>query len=170
MFRNGCSYRRGSRVTVTSTCGMVKLKLHLGKPLKIEPGQYLNLWMPSVSLGACLQSHPFVVTSWSAEPQTSLDMLIQPRRGLTRDLLLLAHQNASNRWAVVGGPYGQTIPAGKYATVVMVADGIGIAAQLPYLQKLIHGYHARQVFTRRIHLIWQVNDIGKHPSYTSRRH
>ena len=63
------------------------------------------------------------------------------------------------------GPYGQTISAGKYEKVVMVADGVGIAAQLPYLQKLIHGYHTRQGFTRRIHLIWQISDIGKrHPS------
>lgn len=163
IFRNGCSYRRGSRVTITSTCGMVQLKVHLAKPLQIEPGQFVNLWMPSVSLGACLQSHPFLVTSWSAEPQRTLDIFVQPRRGMTRDLLHLARQGAvlENRWAVFGGPYGQTIPAGQYEKVVMVADGVGIAAQLPYLQKLIHGYHARQAFTRRIHLIWQVSDIGK---------
>lgn len=43
---------------------------------------------------------------------------------------------------------------------MMVADGAEIAAQLPYLKRLIHGYHARQVFTRRIHLIWQISDMG----------
>ncbi|KAK5400827.1 hypothetical protein LTR06_011211 [Exophiala xenobiotica] len=158
IFRNGCSYRRGSRVTITSTCGMVQLKVHLAKPLQIEPGQFLNLWMPSVSLGACMRSHPFLVTSWSAEPQRTLDIFVQPRRGMTRDLHHLTRQGAvlENRWVVFGGPYGQTIPAGQYEKVVMVADGVGIAVQLPYLQKLIHGYHARQAFTRRIHLIWQV--------------
>lgn len=146
-----------------STCGMVQLKVHLAKPLQIEPGQFLNLWMPSVSLGACLQSHPFFVTSWSAEPQRTLDIFVQPRRGMTRDLLRLTRQGAvlENRWVVFGGPYGQTLPAGQYEKVVMVADGVVIAAQLPYLQKLIHGYHARQAFSRRIHLIWQVSDIGK---------
>ncbi|KAJ9493422.1 hypothetical protein H2202_011104 [Exophiala xenobiotica] len=77
IFRNGCSYRWGSRVTITSTCGMVQLKVHLAKPLQLEPGQFLNLWMPSVSLGACLQSHPFLVTSWSAEPQRTLDIFTQ---------------------------------------------------------------------------------------------
>ncbi len=165
LVRNGWSHRQGSRVTATSSCGMVKLKLHLCKPLKIEPGQYLNLWMPSVSMGAFLQSHPFMVTSWSIEPQTSLDFLIQPRRGITRDLLRLTRLGApiKSKWVVFSGPHGHTVPVGQYETVVMVADGVGIASQLPYLKKLIHGYHARRMVTRRIHLIWQISDIGENP-------
>jgi NAD(P)H-flavin reductase len=59
------------------------------------------------------------------------------------------------------GPHGQVLPVGKYETVMMVADGVGIAAQLPYLKSLIHGYHARRVVTRRIHLVWQIDSLGK---------
>jgi hypothetical protein len=45
--------------------------------------------------------------------------------------------------------------------ILMVASGFGIAAHLPYLKQLIYGYNAREVRTRRIHLVWQVRDIGK---------
>lgn len=160
--RSGCFRHRRSRAIITGSCGMVKLRLHLSQPLKIEPGQHINLWMPSVRFWSFLQSHPFVVTSWAATPQTTLDIFIQPRRGFTRDLLHLANQGkqADNKWVMFSGPHGQIIPTGKYEKVVMIADGAGIAAQLPHLKRLIHSYHARQVFTRRIHLIWQISDIG----------
>ena len=45
--------------------------------------------------------------------------------------------------------------------ILKVASGFGIAAHLPYLKQLIHGYNAREVRARRIHLVWQVRDIGK---------
>jgi hypothetical protein len=37
----------------------------------------------------------------------------------------------------------------------------GLPLQLPYLKQLIHGYNAREVRARRIHLVWQVRNIGK---------
>ena len=50
---------------------------------------------------------------------------------------------------------------GEYQNIVMVASGFGIAAQLPYLKQLIYGYNTREVRARRVHLIWQIQDIGK---------
>jgi NAD(P)H-flavin reductase len=50
---------------------------------------------------------------------------------------------------------------GGYKNILMVASGFGIAAQLPYLKRLIHGYNARQLCARRVHLVWQVRDIRK---------
>ena len=160
--RNRFSYYRRSQATITSACGMVKVRIQLSKPLRVEPGQYIKLWLPSASFWAFLQCHPFVVTSWSVTPQSTIDLFVQPRRGFTRELLHLARpvKEAKPRWVMFSGPYGQTIPVGRYEKVMLVADGAGIAAQLPYLKRLIHGYHARQVFTRRIHLIWQISDMG----------
>jgi len=43
----------------------------------------------------------------------------------------------------------------------MVASDYGIAVQLAYLKQLIHGYNARELRARRVHLIWQVRDIGE---------
>ena len=50
---------------------------------------------------------------------------------------------------------------GKYEKIVMVANGFGIAAHLPYLRRLIHGYNSYEIRIRRIHLVWQIQDIGK---------
>ncbi|EDN92181.1 hypothetical protein SS1G_08043 [Sclerotinia sclerotiorum 1980 UF-70] len=45
----------------------------------------------------------------------------------------------------------------------MVASDFGIAAQLPYLKQLIHGYNTRKLRAQRIHLVWQVRDIAVQP-------
>lgn len=147
--------------TVSSSHGMVKVKLQLRKPLQVDAGQYINLWIP-LGLRSAGQSHPFVVTSFVDGPSTTLELFVQPRRGLTRDLL---HQTSYRKHAqttasICFGPYGRSMAVGKYTKVVLAADDVGIAAHLPYLKKLIYGYHHRQVITRRIHLIWQISDIG----------
>ena len=111
-----------------------------------------------------LQSHPFVVTSWSPEEQTQLELFVEPRRGLTRALLY--HTQAgekgakfSSRWVLFSGPHGITAFVGEYESVLMT--GFGMAALLPYLSQLIHGYQTRKIYTRRIRVIWQVQRIGK---------
>lgn len=161
--RNGVFRWRRSRATITCSAGVVHLKLYLSKSLNIKPGQHINIWIPSVSAGAWLQIHPFVVTSWTAEPQSTLDLFVQPRGGFTKNLLRIASRGkrAEDKWVLFSGPHGQTVPAGEYDRVLLVADGAGIAALLPYLKRLIHGYHAGQVSTRKIHLVWQISDIGK---------
>lgn len=163
LIRNGVFHHQCSRATMTCSVGMVHLRLHLARPFHIKPGQHINLWMPSVSLGACLQVHPFVVTSWTAGPQSTLELFVQPRRGFTRDLLRLASRGSpgDDRWVMFSGPHGQAVPVDEYDNVLLVADGVGIVAQLPYLKRLIHGYHTGQVMTRKIHLVWQISDIGK---------
>jgi hypothetical protein len=55
-----------SRATITHDSGAVKIQLHLEKPLRVEAGRYVNLWMPSVSFWSFLQTHPFTVISWAA--------------------------------------------------------------------------------------------------------
>jgi len=62
------------------------------------------------------------------------------------------------------GPYGLSAPVGEYESVLMIASGFGMAAQLPCLKQLIHGYQTRKVVTHRIRVIWQVEHIGKHSS------
>ena len=59
------------------------------------------------------------------------------------------------------GPHRKSIPMDDCENILMAAGGFGIAAHLPYLKQLIHGYNDREVRARRIHLVWQVRDIGK---------
>lgn len=108
-----------------------------------------------------------MVTSWADGKQKSLDLFIEPRRGLTRDLL--SHTGAvGSRLVLFGGPHGISAPVGEYETILIIASDFGIAAHLPYLKQLIHGYNVRKVRARRIHLVWQLSDIGE--SWTDRSH
>lgn len=59
------------------------------------------------------------------------------------------------------GPHEKSIFMDDCENILMVANGFGIAAHLPYLKQLIHGYNAREVRAQWIHLVWQVQDIGK---------
>jgi hypothetical protein len=149
---------------ITHEYGAVKVRIQLQKPLDVKAGQAINLWMwmPSVSFWSFLQSHPFVVISWAEKPQDHLDLFIEPRRGLTRELLYHAKSgHTMNPWVLFNGPYGKSIPIEDCENILIVASGFGIVAHLLYLKQLIHGYNAHEVRARRIHLVWQVQDIGK---------
>jgi predicted ferric reductase len=151
----------------------IKVELTLSRPLKVKAGQYINLWIPSLSFWSIFQSHPFIVASWSDGEQNSLDLFIEPRRGITQKLLhhLIPGTDGSQprldgslpRLALFSGPHGISAPVGDYETVLMVTSGSGIVAQLPYLKQLIYGYNARKSRTRRVHLVWQLETRGKVP-------
>lgn len=159
--RNGVFRYRCARAHITQEHGAVRVRIQLQKSLKVKEGQAINLWMPSVSFWSFLQSHPFVVISWAEKPQDHLDLFIEPQRGLTRELLYHAKNgHAINPLLLFSGPHGKSIPMDDGENILIVASDFGIAAHLPYLKKLIHGYNAREVRARRIHLVWQVRDIN----------
>ena len=162
-----------SQARITHFEDAIKVELTLSRPLKVKAGQYINLWIPSLSFWSIFQSHPFTVASWSDGKQDSLDLFIEPRGGITRKLLhhLTPGTDGSQprldgslpRLALFSGPHGISAPVGDYETVLMVASGSGIVAQLPYLKQLIYGYNARKSRTRRVHLVWQLETRGKAP-------
>ncbi|OQU97172.1 FAD-binding domain-containing protein [Cladophialophora immunda] len=142
---------------------VVTLQVRLASPLQVKPGQYICLWIPWFGR---LQSHPFMITSWSDESLESLNIFVEPRDGLTRKLLRYSDSSRERGTlynALFSGPHGITVPAGNYETVLMMADGFGIVSHLSYLKQLIHGYNACRIRTRRIHLVWQLEtkvDLG----------
>lgn len=182
VYRNKAIGAGLSRTYVTCDGDAVKLRLRLSRHVKVEPGQYIGLWVPAISLRSSLQSHPFAVTIWSQGKQPYLDLLIEPRKGWTRKLLelgrannkMLGEQKGSGAkeggitlndgvlsyLAFFTGPHGPTAPASDYETVVMIASGYGIASQLPYLKQLLYGYNACKTRNRRIHLVWQPGTEG----------
>lgn len=158
MFRNKAWGRHFPRAFITHIDQTVMIRMTMSRPIEVKAGQYINLWIPSVSFWSFLQSHPFVVTNWADGKQDTLELFIQPRRGLTRELFshgTLDERGSVPRLALFSGPHGISVPVGEYETVLMVATGFGIAAQLPYLRKLIHGYNNCKARTRRVHLVWQ---------------
>jgi NAD(P)H-flavin reductase len=142
VFRNqtwGCKL---PRAYITRFNNIVRIRITVLRPVEIKAGQYINLWIPSVSW-YIFQSHPFVVTNWAEGKQGILELFIQLRGGLTCELFsygMLDMYDSVPRRAFFSGPYGISIPVMEYETILMVATGFGIAAQLPYLRKLIYGY------------------------------
>lgn len=65
----------------------IHIRVILSHPVKLNAGQYIYLWLPSATFWSWAQSHPFMVTSWSHREQDSLEILVQPRRGLSAGLL-----------------------------------------------------------------------------------
>lgn len=104
-----------------------------------------------------------MVTSWSQGEQGVLDLLVQPRRGLTKTLVRQPHAVGSSgfsSWALYSGPHGISEHVDNYESVLLVACGAGLAAVIPYVKKLIHGYNTCRSHVRRVHLIWQVESLG----------
>lgn len=154
----------------TNDNGPVQLTIVLQEALEMKAGQYVNIYIPSVGIRSfiSIQTHPFVVASWTGKRQTKLELLIEPRRGWTRNLKTRAIP-ASGESGGLGrvlftGPHGAIIPVDSYEYILMVASGYGIVAHLPLLERLVQGTLAREVRARRIRLVWECEDIGKHSS------
>ena len=163
VFRNKAWGRSWSRAYITRINDTVKIRIIASRLVDVKAGQYINIWIPSVNW-YIFQSHPFVVTNWVEGKQGTLELFVQPKRGLTRELSshgTLDARDSIPRLALFSGPHGISIPVVEYKTVLMVATGFGIAAQLPYLRKLIHGYQTCKTRTRRVHLVWQLQSLGK---------
>ncbi|KAH1598470.1 hypothetical protein KXX44_005587 [Aspergillus fumigatus] len=138
----------------------LKIRVALPRPMHVKAGQYVNLWMPSVSFSSWLQCHPFMVTSWSPGRQDVLDLFVQARHGLTEKLRARAAlEGTASFTAFVSGPYGRSEPVGEYESVLAVASGFGIAGVVPYIKRLLYGYNTSSVRVRRVHLVWQVQTI-----------
>ena len=103
-----------------------------------------------------------MVISWEPKEQHTLDLLIEPQRGLTQELLYHAKKGHTiNPVIMFNGPHGPRVAMDEYESILIVASGFGIAAHLPHLKRLIYGYDARIVRARRIRLVWQIRDKGK---------
>ena len=165
------TFRRGySRASMNVVHGAIRMKIDIPRSWKVRGGQYVNIWFPNAGFRACVESHPFMIASWNTN--TSLDgsdsqpmaiqLLIEPRDGFTRRLLRLAKENQSGPQHLVlySGPYGLPASMEKYGSVLMIASGFGIAAQLSHIKELLDGYEACNVITRRIHLVWQLTYQG----------
>ncbi|QQK44164.1 Cytochrome b245, heavy chain [Penicillium digitatum] len=170
LYQNGLFSGRGSPCAIV-TCQpaaimrntSVTIKLTLPRPVKVLPGQYINIWLPSVSLGSWMQSHPLTVTSWAPEKQETFELLLQPQKGQSASLYRQARAidaaSSLSLMALWTGPHGITYSVEEYENVILIASDAGLAAVTPYISMLIHGYNTRTMHIRRIHLIWQVEEL-----------
>ncbi|EKG09128.1 FAD-binding 8 [Macrophomina phaseolina MS6] len=162
VYRNDL-YHGGPTVRIGGSKELLQIDLELRKPLRTEPGQYVNLWIPSLSTWSFAQSHPFAVASWSEAPASHLRLVVKPFNGLTRKMAESVEQSTRPRRALFSGPHGKKISLAGYSNVVMIATGLGIFAQLPYLQKLAHCEGRRQRHGQRIHVVWYMSSNSGAP-------
>ncbi len=160
--RNGMIWHTLPRADIIHEQGAILIRVKLSRPVHVRAGQYISLWLfvPTTSLFSVIQCHPFTIASWSADAAATLDLLIEPRAGLTQRLLRRSRARQDLCVALFSGPHGNSIPVGDYEVVLMVASGYGIAAQLPYLKQLLHNYNRRSARARRIHLVWELKTLG----------
>ena len=136
------------------------IELSTPRPWVVRAGQYVNVWIPSIGFW---QSHPFMIVGWT---KGFLILVVEPREGLTRKLVARAAEFESGlpdlqrRLAFFTGPHGRCVSMGEHDSVLLVTSGFGVAAQLPYIKQLVHGYQQGKVKTRRIHLVWQLQSLG----------
>jgi NAD(P)H-flavin reductase len=103
-----------------------------------------------------------MVTSWSPDKQGGLELFAQTRSGLTATLQACAAKEGSASFvAFVTGPHGPSTPVSQYETVLAVASGFGIAGVVSHLRQLLHGYNTSTSRVRRVHLVWQMQSLGK---------
>lgn len=173
-----CFWAGLPRAHITRMDNATRVAIWTPRRYLVRPGQYINIWMPGLSLRSFWESHPFyVVFAHHRGHGTLLELMVQPRRGWTARLWMYARPTAPNHIEAVfpspdthlvlfSGPHGGSIRVEEYGVVVLVASGWGLMGQMPYLQALIRGHREGVMKARRIHLIWQLNTAGKSMSRT----
>ncbi|KAB8265960.1 hypothetical protein BDV32DRAFT_134070 [Aspergillus pseudonomiae] len=149
---------------------IARLTLTLPRPWGVRAGERVVLSIPSIGLFYLAQSHPFAICWWEddgTEKAVSVSLLFRPRSGFTRKILDRLEQDREYTVWIDGpfGPasissYGLCGHMGNYGHVFMVATGIGIAAQLPYIKELLKQYRQARIRTQRISLVWQLEQEG----------
>ena len=159
-----------AEVNVVRQNDQIAIALSLPRFWSIRAGQYINIIIPGVSFWSFLQSHPLTISWWTEGRHPSLYFLVQPRTGFTKRILAIAHPpriDSEGRVtsyqtdyyrAFFTGPHGYVVDVKGYNIVVLVATGIGVAAQIPFLKESIQAYNNNTGRTRRVHLIWQLDD------------
>lgn len=159
IYRNFSMSASGARAQVISLSGVsdtVHVNIKVARPWKIIPGQYVYVWIPGLSFWSFAQSHPFMITWWRNDLRgraKTITLLVKLESGCTQNLL--RHIDKSF-WVGIDGPYGLSTGFGDYGSVLMLATGIGVASQVPYIKALLNGHMTRKTVTRKIHLVWRL--------------
>ncbi|CAI7582909.1 unnamed protein product [Penicillium manginii] len=144
----------------------VMLSLTLPKKMKIDAGQYVSLWAPTVGLLAFAQLHPYMVVSWAPSEQNTLLLFLKRERGIS--LKIVKKIRSCSRapvkiFASILGPFGTVEPVEQYDSVLIIATGHGITAIMSYVKKLMQLHAHPSTRTKRVHFIWQVKVVGMIP-------
>ncbi|KAH3511103.1 hypothetical protein KXV55_002475 [Aspergillus fumigatus] len=151
-------YRNIPRVKfLTENCGAdaLRLTLSLPRPWRIRAGQRVYVSIPRAGLLYMFHPHPFTIAWWEGDGNggmSSITLIVRARSGFTKKLLDRIESGCEG-WAWIDGPYGPSRDSifgyspevGDYGHILMVATGMGIVAQLPYIKELVDGQRQGQM-------------------------
>jgi hypothetical protein len=178
------------RVTVTPMADASLLTVVISRRLPFSPEQYVNLWIPYVSIWP--HGHRLTIAWWEENQSTlTLFFLAEDQPGFCRRIreygtvdnsspprkppfglpfsrnMMTPTQSSSSLFALFNGPYGLQNDFSKYGTVVAFASGAGIAPVMAHVKALVDENLNFNVCTRRIALYWQIEKEGNQLSTDS---
>jgi NAD(P)H-flavin reductase len=122
--------------------------------------------MPGLGLRSSLGSHSYPIAWWENDLEGRakvIFLLVGPNSGYSRRLInSKSHQLTS----FIEGPYGLPIDFLEYDRILMVATGIGIAAQMSYLKELV-GMKDEKRSKRTLYVVWEVDNECEYNSYST---
>lgn len=182
------------RVLIAKQNNIIKMIVFLSRSWSFQARQYINIWISFVSWSSLFQSHSFMITSWHDDSISSLNVLIESRHDFTRKLLNCAenyqefkiesaHEESHKffdcaidssedarsfdfQTVMFSESHGLIEPVENYGKVLMIATEYDIATQLPFLKSLIQDFNRFKVWTRNLHLLWQLQDLDTSSSFS----
>lgn len=166
LYQNNVLREDLSRALIIRVDDEFKISLTIHDKLKVEAEQYINLWIPSISFSFFLQSHSFVVASCEEDEWTTLKLLIDPQKEFTFKLQRSARYGSESdsndsRLALFTNSHGISASLNDFEWLLMIASKFEIVTQLSYLRQLIRDYNDFTICTRRIRLVWQLENIDE---------
>jgi NAD(P)H-flavin reductase len=133
--------------------GLLWLEIGLPPSWTVQPGQYVQLWMPRVGIRAGLQLRLFYVAVCKKDGAHKIARLViarlvaRSRSGIIRKLYdrNLASSRGHRIPVTVLGPYGRPDNLLLFGTVVLVVEDIGFFRALSYIEILVVASLQRKV-------------------------
>ncbi|KAJ0418330.1 hypothetical protein BJY00DRAFT_302872 [Aspergillus carlsbadensis] len=150
---------------------------------RVEPGQYVYLWLPQAGLRLASQLPLFYVSSWEDTPTSELAHLSGQRapihasersaspestqRHISRDRTssntAMGHRTLrvlARPHALVLGPYGRPPDLARFGIVLLIVEDIGIARVFSLIQTLVLASEQHRAIVRKLIVVWQMEGLG----------
>lgn len=147
-------YPRQAQTRIISTT-VVELRFSKTKGFDFNPGQYVYLCVPAISL---LEWHPFSISS--SPGQKTVTLHIRKVGNWTSALHELA-QTKDEIQILMEGPFGSVgvdITSQRYSYVMLISGGIGITPMQSICNQLIHEHCSGKRSMKKLSFLWMERD------------
>ena len=123
--------RRAEIMEVVEIGGVLRVRVRIKSPIKAQPAHF-DIHFSGLPLRHRFRSQSLPIAWWGPGNEIKdFEFLIQP------STLPLAASVLRERHVTLKGPYNEKLGLGEYETVILTAEGIGIAGVLPFMLSLV---------------------------------